>query len=218
MSEHNPHHGHGDHDNNQVESSSIQPRPILMFLAILFVATAFVFVVVKGLDWGLKKFDAPNQEQAATQVETQSRKLPPSQMPLLQGAPGRDSTATSNVPTELPLEEMERVRKETNEKINDYGWVDKSAGVAHIPIDRAKEMMAEKGLAALPSAAITEEVQKAETTRKLVLNADSSGGRMIVNQQAASQPAPQMAQLPAQSQQPPPQPQHNSQQEKPQKH
>lgn len=189
-----------------------------MFLAILFVATAFVFVVVKGLDWGLKKFDAPNQEQAATQVETQSRKLPPSQIPLLQGAPGRDSTATSNVPTELPLEEMERVRKETNEKINDYGWVDKSAGVAHIPIDRAKEMMAEKGLAALPSAAITEEVQKAETTRKLVLNADSSGGRMIGNQQAASQPAPQMAQLPAQSQPPPPQPQHNSQQEKPQKH
>jgi hypothetical protein len=213
-------HGHNqnDHDQNQVESSSIQPRPILMFLIILGVATAFVFVVVKGLDWGLRKMDAENQGQAATQVESQSRRLPPE--PLLQGAPGRGSTATKDEPTDLPLEEMERVRKETNEKANSYGWVDKPTGVARIPIDRAKEMIAEKGLPSLPSATITEEVRKAETTRKLVLNADSSGGRMIKVQPAVQQSAPQMAsQSAAQPAQPQGQPsQHNQQQAQPQKH
>ncbi|MGE0131154.1 MAG: hypothetical protein AB7U82_24000 [Blastocatellales bacterium] len=192
MSEHNPHHGHGD---NQVESSSIQPRPILMFLVILGVATAFVFVVVKGLDWGFRKLDLQNQGQVATQVESQSRKLPPE--PLLQGAPGKDSTATSDVPTELPLEEMERIRKETNEKSAGYGWVDKQAGVAHIPIDRAKDMIAENGLAALPTTAISEEVQKAETVRKQALNADSNGGRAIRIQQPVQQPNMQLASQPA---------------------
>jgi hypothetical protein len=115
---------------------------------------------------------------------------------------------------------MERVRKETNEKANSYGWVDKPTGVARIPIDRAKEMIAEKGLPSLPSATITEEVRKAETTRKLVLNADSSGGRMIKVQPAVQQSAPQMAsQSAAQPAQPQGQPsQHNQQQAQPQKH
>ncbi len=170
-----------------------------MFLIILGVATAFVFVVVKGLDWGLRKMDSENQGQAATQVETQERKLPPSPQPLLQGAPGRDSTATTDVPTELPLEEMERVRKETDEKASSYGWVDKPTGVARIPIDRAKEMIAEKGLPSLPSATITEEVRKAETTRKQVLNADSSGGRVIRIQQAVQPAAQPLAQPAGQS-------------------
>jgi hypothetical protein len=40
-------------------------------------------------------------------------------------------------------------------------------------------MIAEKGLASLPSPTISEEVQKAETLRKEVLNAGSNAGRMI---------------------------------------
>lgn len=187
MSVHNEQHGQHGHENNQVESSSIQPRPILMFLVILGVATAFVFVVVKGLDWGLRKVGEESQGQAATQVETQERKLPPE--PLLQGAPGKGSTATTDVPTELPLEEMERTRKETAEKSNSYGWIDKSNGVARIPIDRAKEIIAEKGLPSLPTTTIAEEVRKAEMIRKQTLNADSSGGRAIRIQQLAVQPA-----------------------------
>ena len=68
MSEHNPNYGHDrhGHDQEQVESSVLQPRPVLLFLVILFVATAFVFVIVKGLDFGLRKFGESNQGQAAT--------------------------------------------------------------------------------------------------------------------------------------------------------
>jgi hypothetical protein len=177
MSDHNQTHGHNDHD--QVESSAVKPRPILMFLVILGVATAFVFVIVKVMEWGLAKMDEPNKGQAATQVESKSRKLPPSPQPLLQGAPGYGSTAQTDVPTMLPLEEMAKVRKDTNEKVNGYGWVDKQTGVAHIPIERAKAMIVEKGLPELPNPTISGEVQKAEAARKQVLNADSSAGRML---------------------------------------
>jgi hypothetical protein len=199
MSEHNPHQGHDRHgqEREQVESSVLQPRPVLLFLVILFVATAFVFVIVKGLDFGLRKLDESNQGQAATQVETRGRQLPPE--PLLQGAPGKDDK-----PTDLPLDEMGRVRKETSEKLNSYGWVDKSGGVARIPIDRAKEMLAEKGLPALPSATISDELQKAETVRKEILNAESSAGRIIKtpgqNQQQIQRPAQPQEQNPQQDQ------------------
>jgi hypothetical protein len=221
MSDHNPQHGHDPHDleHGQVETSAVSPKPVLLFLAVLFVATAFVFFVVKGLDFGFKKLDESNKEQKATEVEAQGRKLPPSQMPLLQGAPGRDSTATDNKPTDLPLEAMENLRKSTDKQLGSYGWVDKQSGVVHIPIDRAKGMIAEKGLPTLQSTAISEEVRTAETVRKEVLNAGSNAGRVISVQKPTQQPVPPPAQQPApQSAQPQPARPQQNQQVQPQQH
>jgi hypothetical protein len=222
MSDHNPrhdpHYGHDPHDSEhgQVESSALSPKPILLFLAVLFVATAFVFFVVKGLDMGFKKLDEANQGQVATQVETGGRKLPPE--PLLQGAPGKGSTATKDQPTDLPLKEMEKVRKETNDKLNSYGWVDKPGGIVRVPIDRAKAMIAERGLPSLPSPTISEELQKAETVRREIGVAGSNAGRGISVQPLPQQPVQQPAQPPVT--QPAPQsaqPQQNQQQVQPQK-
>ncbi len=231
MSDHNQTHGHdqhghgAEHGHDQVESSSIKPRPILMFLLILAVATAFVFVIVKGMEWGLAKLDEAQQGQPATQValpKEQSRKLPPE--PLLQGAPGKGSTAGSDVPTELPLEEMDRYLKQVNKKVAGYGWVDKQTGVAHVPISRAKDMIANQGLPSLPTTVISDQVQKAEEARRQTLNADSSAGRMLKalprdqqltpaqNQQQQGQ---QQTQPPGQQQQGQQQTQQPGQQQKP---
>lgn len=196
MSDHNPHHdphyGHDPHDpdHGQVESSQVSPKPVLLFLAVLFISTAFVFFVVKGMDWGLRRLDEKTQGQFATEVKTQGRRLPPE--PLLQGAPGKEDK-----PTDLPLQAMENLRKSTAEHLNSYGWVDKPGGVARVPIDRAKAMIAEKGLPTLPSATISEEVQKAETVRREVGVAGSNAGRVISVQKPTQQPVPQPTQQPA---------------------
>jgi hypothetical protein len=187
MSNHNPHSGHDPHDQDhgQVESSALSPKPVLLFMAVLFVATAFVFFVVKGLDFGFRKLELENAGQGQSQTEIQSgRRLPPE--PLLQGAPGKDDH-----PTELPLEAMATLRKQKEQRLESYGWVDKTSGVAHIPIDRAKDIIAEKGLPALPSPAITEGVQNAATARKEILNAGSSAGQMIKTPAQSQGPAPQ---------------------------
>lgn len=207
MSDHNPHYGHDPHDpdHGQVESSAVSPKPVLLFLAVLFIATAFVFFVVKGLDFGLKKLDDATQGQYQTEVKTEGRKLPPE--PLLQGAPGK-----GDKPTDLPLRAMENLRKSTDEKLTSYGWVDKPGGIAHVPIDRAKAMIAEKGLPALPSPTISEQIQKAETVRQEIGVSGSNAGRVISVPQPAQQPAPQPAQPQSAR------PQQNQQQVPPQQH
>jgi hypothetical protein len=93
---------------------------------------------------------------------------------------------------------MENLRKETDKTINSYGWVEKKDGIAHIPIGRAKEMIAEKGLPALPSPTISEEMQKAETVRREIGVAGSNAGRVISVQKPSQQPPPSPAQQPAQ--------------------
>jgi hypothetical protein len=45
----------------------------------------------------------------------------------------------------LPLETLEEVRHRENELLHNYGWVDREAGIARIPIDRAMAILAERG-------------------------------------------------------------------------
>jgi hypothetical protein len=175
MSDHNPTHGYDPRGHEQVESSAVKPKPVLMFLVILGVSTAFVFVLVKVMEWGFEWMGESNQAQKATEVAP-SRKLPPE--PRLQGAPGKGSDAQTDVPSMLPLEEAAKFRKDTEEAIKAYGPVKDAPGFARVPVARAKEMIAEQGLPALPTTTISDELQKAEAARKQVMNADSSAGRI----------------------------------------
>jgi hypothetical protein len=38
------------------------------------------------------------------------------------------------------------VRAEEQEKLSSYGWVEPNAGVVRIPVERAMELLAERGL------------------------------------------------------------------------
>jgi hypothetical protein len=153
-----------DHDahNLQPEDSGVKPQPILMFLVILTVSTAAVFIIIKGVLWGLNKAESS---------------FPPE--PRLQGAEMPDPKDPNRViPSELPLDDMKTYTKTINDKVNGFGWVNKEAGVAHISIERAKEIIAEKGLPLSPEIRVTE-VEKAAAARRLVLNAVSSGGQNL---------------------------------------
>jgi hypothetical protein len=44
-----------------------------------------------------------------------------------------------------PLEALEQVRHRESELLHGYGWVDREAGIARIPIDRAMAILAERG-------------------------------------------------------------------------
>ena len=48
--------------------------------------------------------------------------------------------------------ELSPFRYMEEEQLNSYGWVDQNAGVVHIPIDRAMELVAQRGLPTTPQA------------------------------------------------------------------
>lgn len=190
MNTHQPPHGQDHHDHNLVESAGIKARPILLFLAILAVATAFVFVIVRGLEYAFDRMSRNEQGMAATEVrlpETQ-RKLP--HEPRLQGAPGQGSSRDTNLPSALPLDEMREYRTHMNEQASEYGWQRKEEGIARIPIEAAKEMIAKQGLPQLPQDKV-DELGRAETMRKAVLNADSSAGRTLKTPAGPAAQSPQ---------------------------
>jgi hypothetical protein len=163
---------HDDQHEPQPESSGIKPQPVILFLVILTVSTIFVFFLIKGLLYGFQKMEEADRTQPVTALpEGRERKLPPE--PRLQGAPGPD-----NQLSDLPLVDMDKYRKRTDEKARSYSWVIKDSGVARIPLERAKQLIVERGLP-LGSEKLVEEVQTAEATRKQVLGAESSAGRTI---------------------------------------
>jgi protein SCO1 len=50
-----------------------------------------------------------------------------------------------------PIQEYQEFRAEQQRILGSYGWVDREAGVVKIPIGRAMELLAERGLSPLPS-------------------------------------------------------------------
>jgi hypothetical protein len=175
-----------DHEPNRdlVESSGIKAKPILVFLGALAAATILVLIIIKGLQYGFRKMDEMEARQPATEVSGQ--KLPPE--PRLQGAPEPVPDKAGEIrPSQLPLDDLKTYRERVNRLAAEYDWVDKQGGIARIPIERAKELIAEKGLPSLSDTAI-KQVQSAEVVRQEVYNSDSSGGRIIKSSQTAGVP------------------------------
>lgn len=69
-----------------------------------------------------------------------------------------------------PFKDVYMLRMGENEKLTSYGWVDKEGGVTRLPIDRAIEVMLQRGFPA-----------RAEGDNALnVVTQDSSSGRTVV--------------------------------------
>lgn len=69
-----------------------------------------------------------------------------------------------------PFKDLYMLRQGEAEKLSSYGWIDKEGGIARLPIDRAMEVMLEKGFPA-----------RAEGGDALrVVTQDSSSGRTVV--------------------------------------
>lgn len=123
----------------EFEQEDLSAKPILIFLSSLTVLCVLVYFILRGMYSYLDAREDRHQ-------------LP--QNPLVQ-----QTTADTRVVGPGEIAKFPRPRLETNEpmEINDfrlqeermlhsYGWVDQQAGVVRIPIDRAMELMAERGL------------------------------------------------------------------------
>jgi hypothetical protein len=127
--------GHGS-----FERQDLQPSGILYFLIGLAVVTLLCILGLRGLFVFLddrEKATQPPVNPLATNVPTDTRHVPA----------GYPQGAFPNP----KLEEDERgqlngIRLTEDQTLYSYGWVDEKAGTVHIPIDRAMDLLVQRGL------------------------------------------------------------------------
>lgn len=113
------------------ERRDMSVRVVGTFLLGLLVAIGVILVL---MGWLFDYFSA-----RATRLDVppsplaQARPLPPE--PRLQVRPGKDLRA---------------LRATEDAAMNSYGWVDQTAGIVRIPIDRAMDLLAKRGLPGPP--------------------------------------------------------------------
>ena len=153
------------------EVTDVSVRGILVFLTGLFISVGVFFVFCFGLgiliNNGLKKSDgAPNKWNANTAasagklknmesnpaaVQQQLQQLTQTfPTPRLQADDGNQDLADLHAREELLLDH--------------YSWVDQSQGKIRIPIDRAMELIAQRGLPVAAKQASTEPLMAGDTT------------------------------------------------------
>ena len=106
------------------EQSEVSVRLIVVSLAFLAVATAIVFVLVIGI------FRYFYSSYSTAEAIKQSQPVIPPQ-PRIEVA---------------PYEQLQQLRVKEDHVLNSYAYVDKESGVVRVPIDKAIDMLAAKGL------------------------------------------------------------------------
>jgi hypothetical protein len=155
------HHPHGPTDNPDVvhEKSDINVRAIIGFMVVLTAIVLAVDVAMWGLfralDYYEVKNDPPVSPLFIPPAGTAGGPQPP---------PGLQTT---------PWTDLKQFRAGQNAYLHGYGWVDEHAGIARVPIERAKELLLKQGLPVRP------ELADALEGTNVAASGESNGGRTI---------------------------------------
>jgi hypothetical protein len=126
-----------EQDNPEIvhEESDVNVRAILGFGIALVVAAVIILVFLWQLQSVYQRQTDRAQMQMYPLAAGQQEELPP--MPRLQ---------------EHPQQDMQELRERQRALLNGYGWVNRDAGIARIPIDEAMRMVVGRGLPARETA------------------------------------------------------------------
>jgi len=145
---------HSDESNPETgfEREDLAPRSVYAFLIGLALCTILAYVALRGFYSFLNAYDVPRSVPNA---------LAPSQSSDISNETHKQ--ISEHIEKTFPdprLEQNERIEineflSGENEILNSYGWVDRPGGVVRIPIDRAMELIAQRGLPTRPQAGTT---------------------------------------------------------------
>jgi hypothetical protein len=148
--------GHGSFERQDLQASGI-----LYFLLALVIATGLCLFGLRGL------YDFLDHREKALQ---------PPVNPLVKNVPADTRQITPGYPQSAfpnpKLEEDERgqlngIRLEEDNALYSYGWADEKAGAVRIPIERAMDLIVQRGLPVRPQGAVGEAASaKTETSKQ----------------------------------------------------
>jgi hypothetical protein len=111
----------------EIYDRELNLRAILGFSGGVIVVTVLAMAIMWWMSASFKRQEEAKDRAPSPLAEAQLDPIPPG--PRLQATPPRD---------------MDELRQRDREALTTYGWVDKSGGVARIPVDRAIEILAQK--------------------------------------------------------------------------
>jgi hypothetical protein len=154
-------HPHGPTDNPDVvhEESDINVRAVIWFVIVLTGISLAVDVAMYGLFKALDYYEVTHEPPASPLAVAPA---PATGGP--QPAPGLQTT---------PWADLKQFRAAQNAQLHGYGWVDEHAGVARVPIEKAKELLLKQGLPVRP------ELADALEGTAVAAGGESNGGRTI---------------------------------------
>jgi hypothetical protein len=162
-------HPHGSLHNPEVahEHSDINIRAVVWFIVALVITAVLIHTSMWVLFVAFDKLEA-RSDPTLTPLMAPAGELPPE--PRLQTTPWQD---------------LKRFHEDEERHLRSYGWIDEKVGIAHVPIDRAKALLLQRGLPTRAGAS-----DPAEGTHAAA-SGESSGGRAIpaANSPSANPPA-----------------------------
>ncbi|HEX4347438.1 MAG TPA: hypothetical protein VHZ73_07685 [Vicinamibacterales bacterium] len=114
-----------------MQQDNVNARAVALFAMGLTAVGLVVYLAVWGLFGFLNGREAANNSREYPLAAEQEQRLPPE--PRLQTNPRGD---------------LRELRDQEDDLLTKYRWVDKSAGVVRVPIDRAMQLTLERGLPA----------------------------------------------------------------------
>jgi hypothetical protein len=138
---------HDQNDEQGFESRDLKPGGLYGFFVGLAVCTGIVFFIMLGvyhfMDSYEKSHEPPMSPMAKTETDTRETDTPVVAKQMENTFP--QPRLETSEPTEI-----RDFRLKEEQQLHSYGWVDQSAGVVHIPIDQAMQLIAERGLPTTP--------------------------------------------------------------------
>ncbi|HEV7223037.1 MAG TPA: hypothetical protein VGN42_10080 [Pirellulales bacterium] len=110
-----------------------EPRDVRVGWILTFagVLAAMVILVLPLADWTFRSFARSAAKTDVPASPLAGDQSPPRSQPLLQSRPSED---------------LAELRQREDEALSHYRWIDKEQGAVQIPVDRAIELLIERGL------------------------------------------------------------------------
>ena len=149
------------------EESDVNVRALLWFVAI-FIAFAAVSNVAL---WLLFKFYVQLGNGEANAPLTQVARPVDANVPTLPRLQPFQATGEKDVRSpvaDTPVADMEQMRANEDQVLNNYGWLDRQRGTTHIPIEQAKHLALQRGTYAVNTTAAAPDAAGAAQSKAAV--------------------------------------------------
>lgn len=135
------------HPQVDYDRTDLSAKGIIGFL----IGLAVTVLLIGVISWGMYYFFSGGRiypQPSAAETATPASSIP-------KGNPELRFPAPTLQPD--PAAELNKFRSGEEERLNSYGWVDQKAGVVHIPIERAIDLVAQRGLPTRPEPVLAQE-------------------------------------------------------------